>query len=82
MDNERELTKILETLVDPQLNSKISTDAYLTNDLGLDSIRILMLFIELGKIMNFDIIKTSEQVDISKIKKVGDVLNLINEYQE
>lgn len=53
-------------------------DAYLKDDLGIDSLRIIEFIIELEN--EFGILMEETALDPEKIKTVRDIYNLVNTY--
>ncbi|WP_297425316.1 phosphopantetheine-binding protein [Clostridium sp.] len=76
-ESEKIVLKILKSLVKNIKN--INLDSKLQDDLGMDSIKLISLAVELAQKTNVDMLEISEKVDFSKIITVRDVVIFFHE---
>lgn len=78
----KDIIVILNNYIPRNLKSSLTMESDLINDLSFDSLKLLSLSVELESKINFDIIKASEEVDMTQVRTVNDILNMVIRYQK
>ncbi len=73
---------ILNNYIPRNLKKTLTMESDLINDLSFDSLKLLSLSVELESKINFDIIKASEEVDMTQVKTVNDIMEMVARYQK
>ena len=74
--------EIIANAVPVNFRGKVALSSNLTEDLGFNSLKLLSLSLELEKKANFDVLRASEEADLSGIRTVSDVSVMVRRYQK
>jgi acyl carrier protein len=77
MDAATLVIDILKTLVSGNHKKDITLDSDLREDLGLDSVRLITLAMQLEQKGGIDLISASEQYDFTTLSKVSAVVEIV-----
>lgn len=69
--------EIINTLSDKKENMAITEDTTLSNDLEFDSLTIFEVIVEIESYFNIEI--PDEYLDIEKLDKVGNIIEIVNQ---
>lgn len=78
VNTEKVVVDIVKSLVSKKNKSIVSKDSRLREDLGLDSMRMITLAMNLEEKAGVDLISASDELDLVSIATVDDVINLVN----
>lgn len=81
-DVEAILMSIIKEAVPQELRSSVRGTSSLLEDLGLNSLKLISLSIELEKKANFDLMKASDEVNFAEVQTVNDVKNMLMRFQK
>jgi acyl carrier protein len=75
-DFERKIMALIARAVPGKFRkAKISKETHLQKELGLDSIGVLSLVFHFEEAFGIDIAETGAEIDIAKLKSVGDIID-------
>jgi acyl carrier protein len=80
-DLESILMGIIKDAVPQDRRAEVRGTSFLT-DLGLNSLKLITLAIELEKRANLDLMEASEEMDFREMQTVHDVKNMLIRYQK
>lgn len=77
---EKLVVKVLKNLVPKSFLKNANKETHLVTDLGMDSIQMLAFSIKLCEEFKLDLKEILEKVDLSQIKTISDVVNVVDKY--
>lgn len=81
-NREKIVLDIIKSLVPRKIKNSVSINSRLREDLGLDSMKLISLAMNLEEKTGIDLIKSSDEIDLINIITVSDVLAIVNKINE
>lgn len=77
--DEKILIKIFEGVVSKKKKVKVTLESNLRDELGIDSIKLLNIILEIEKNFKIDMIQLTGSVDFTNVETVADVMKIIED---
>ena len=76
--NEKMVIEMLGQIISSKRKVTISLTSNLRDELGIDSIKLLNLILDVEKVLKIDITTLSEDIDFSNIETVADIVRILD----